>query len=679
MPKGSGAYVESLSAYARQFLSMMDKPDVDSIEGLSPAIAIEQKATSHNPRSTVGTVTEIYDYLRLLYARAGIPRCPDHGLDLTAQTVSQMVDQVLRLPEGESCLLLAPLVAGRKGEHFDVLAELGTQGFVRVRVDGTVLELDAVPALDAKRKHDIEAVVDRFKVRADIAQRLAESFETALRLGNGVARLAFAHGKQDEIIFSSRHACPTCGHSVPPLEPKLFSFNSPAGACPACDGLGYQEFFDPARVVMHPQLSLAGGAIRGWDRRNAYYFQMIRALSEHFSFNIETPWVSLPAPVRDAVLNGSGETPIAFKYTDSRGRSAKRAHPFEGILPNLERRYRETESSTVREELGKYRGTRRCPECSGGRLNSTARHVHVAGTTLPEVTRLSVADAMQHYNQLQVSGWRGEIAVRIVKEVADRLRFLVDVGLDYLTLDRSAETLSGGEAQRIRLASQVGSGLTGVLYILDEPSIGLHQRDNQRLLATLQRLRDLGNTVLVVEHDEEAIMTADHVVDIGPGAGVHGGTIVAAGTPEQVRDNKASLTGDYLSGPQGHCHSGTAACARSAKADQHPRRQRQQPARCVGGFPAGSVHLRDRRVRIRQVHAGQRHAVRRCFPSPWAHRLRCAAGCQHGGARAHRPCHRHRPESHRPHTAFESGHVHRPVCAIARPVRPDSRIARARL
>jgi excinuclease ABC subunit A len=546
--EGQRRYVESLSAYARQFLSMMDKPDVDSIEGLSPAIAIEQKATSHNPRSTVGTVTEIYDYLRLLYARAGIPRCPDHGLDLTAQTVSQMVDQVLKLPEGESCLLLAPLVAARKGEHHEVLAELGTQGFVRVRVDGTVQELDAVPALDAKRKHDIEAVVDRFKVRPDIAQRLAESFETALRLGNGVARLAFAHGKQDEIIFSSRHACPTCGHSVPPLEPKLFSFNSPAGACPACDGLGYQEFFDPARVVMHPQLSLAGGAIRGWDRRNAYYFQMIRALSQHFTFDIEAPWVSLPAQVREVVLHGSGDTEITFRYTDSRGRSAKKSHPFEGILPNLERRYRETESSTVRDELGKYRGMRRCPECSGGRLNSTARHVHVAGTTLPEVTRLSVAKAMEHYIQLQVSGWRGEVAVRIVKEVSDRLRFLVDVGLDYLTLDRSAETLSGGEAQRIRLASQVGSGLTGVLYILDEPSIGLHQRDNQRLLATLQRLRDLGNTVLVVEHDEEAIMTADYVLDIGPGAGVHGGTVVAAGTPAEVRGNPASITGDYLSG-----------------------------------------------------------------------------------------------------------------------------------
>jgi len=546
--EGQRRYVESLSAYARQFLSMMDKPDVDSIEGLSPAIAIEQKATSHNPRSTVGTVTEIYDYLRLLYARAGIPRCPEHGVDLTAQTVSQMVDQVLKLPEGESCLLLAPLVVARKGEHHEVFADLGTQGFVRARVDGSVLELDAVPALDPKRKHDIEAVVDRFKVRPDIAQRLAESFETALRLGNGVARLAFAHGKGEELVFSSRHACPQCGHSVAPLEPKLFSFNSPAGACPACDGLGYQEFFDPARVVMHPQLSLAGGAIRGWDRRNAYYFQMIQALAAHYRFDIEAPWVKLPQKVHDAVLHGSGETDIEFRYVDSRGRSARRSHPFEGILPNMERRYRETESATVREELGKYRGMRRCPECGGARLNSTARHVHVANVTLPEVARLSVASAMEHYAALQVAGWRGEIAARIVKEVADRLRFLVDVGLDYLTLDRSAETLSGGEAQRIRLASQVGSGLTGVLYILDEPSIGLHQRDNQRLLATLRRLRDLGNTVLVVEHDEEAILTADHVLDIGPGAGVHGGRVVAEGTPAEVQACNTSLTGDYLSG-----------------------------------------------------------------------------------------------------------------------------------
>jgi excinuclease ABC subunit A len=546
--EGQRRYVESLSAYARQFLSMMDKPDVDSIDGLSPAIAIEQKATSHNPRSTVGTVTEIYDYLRLLYARAGIPHCPDHGIDLAAQTVSQMVDQVLKLPEGESCLLLAPLIMGRKGEHADVLAELGAQGFVRVRVDGAMHELDAVPKLDPKKKHDIEAVVDRFKVRADISQRVAESFETALRLGNGVARLAFAGGKREELVFSSRLACPVCGYSVPELEPKLFSFNSPAGACPTCDGLGYQQFFDPARVVMHPQLSLAGGAIRGWDRRNAYYFQLIQALAQHYRFDIEAPWNQLPEKVQGVVLNGSDTEEITFRYVDSRGRSARRAHPFEGILPNLERRYRETESATVREELGKYRGTRRCPECEGARLNRTARHVHVAGVTLPEIARLSVTLADRHFAELAVAGWRGEIATRIVKELADRLRFLVDVGLDYLTLDRSAETLSGGEAQRIRLASQVGSGLTGVLYILDEPSIGLHQRDNQRLLATLERLRDLGNTVLVVEHDQEAIQSADHVVDLGPGAGVHGGYVVAQGTPAEVRDNTASLTGDYLAG-----------------------------------------------------------------------------------------------------------------------------------
>jgi excinuclease ABC subunit A len=546
--EGQRRYVESLSAYARQFLSMMDKPDVDSIEGLSPAIAIEQKATSHNPRSTVGTVTEIYDYLRLLYARAGIPRCPTHGVDLTAQTVSQMVDQVLKLPEGESCLLLAPLVVDRKGEHHEVIVELGAQGFVRARVDGTVHELDAVPDLDGRRKHDIEAVVDRFKVRDDIAQRLAESFETALRLGKGVARLAFAGGKREEMVFSSLHACPTCGYSVPQLEPKMFSFNSPAGACPACDGLGYQDFFDPERVVTHPELSLAGGAIRGWDRRNAWYFQMMQALSKHYGFDVETPWKELTDEVRQAVLYGSGDDEIEFRHIDARGRSVKSRHAFEGILPNMERRYRETESATVREELGRYQGTRRCAECHGARLNQTARNVHVAGTTLPQVAELSVAKALEHHEQLAVSGWRGEIASRIVKEVADRLRFLVDVGLDYLTLDRSAETLSGGEAQRIRLASQVGSGLTGVLYILDEPSIGLHQRDNTRLLATLKRLRDLGNTVLVVEHDQDAILTADHVLDIGPGAGVHGGRVVAQGTPEQVRDNPASLTGDYLSG-----------------------------------------------------------------------------------------------------------------------------------
>ena len=547
--EGQRRYVESLSAYARQFLSMMDKPDVDSIEGLSPAIAIEQKATSHNPRSTVGTVTEIHDYLRLLYARAGVPRCPTHGLDLAAQTVSQMVDQVLRLPEGETAMLLAPRVSARRGEHHDVLEDLRSQGFVRARVNGKVVEIDAVGDLDARRKHDIEAVVDRFRTRADLGQRLAESFETALRLGDGVAKLALSEASGlPEMTFSSRHACPQCGHSVPLLEPKMFSFNNPAGACPGCDGLGYQTFFDPARVVTQPQQSLANGAVRGWDRRNAYYFQMICALAAHYKFDVDAPWTQLPAAVREVVLHGSGDVEMEFRYTDSRGRTGKKVHAFEGIIPNLQRRFAETESATVREELGKYRGTRVCTDCQGARLNLNARHVHVAGLPLQAVSHLSVGDALGHFRTLSIDGWRGEVASRIVKEVADRLRFLVDVGLDYLTLDRSAETLSGGEAQRIRLASQVGSGLTGVMYILDEPSIGLHQRDNQRLLATLRRLRDLGNTVIVVEHDEDAIRSADHVLDLGPGAGVHGGRIVAQGTPADITAHPDSLTGRYLAG-----------------------------------------------------------------------------------------------------------------------------------
>lgn len=550
--EGQRRYVESLSAYARQFLSMMDKPDVDSIEGLSPAIAIEQKATSHNPRSTVGTVTEIHDYLRLLYARAGVPRCPTHGLDLAAQTVSQMVDQVLRLPEGETAMLLAPRVSERRGEHNTVLDDLSSQGFVRARVNGKVVEIDSIGDLDARRKHSIEAVVDRFRTRADLGQRLAESFETALRLGDGVAKLALSDASGlPEMTFSSRHACPQCGHSVPLLEPKMFSFNNPAGACPGCDGLGYQSFFDPARVVTQPQQSLANGAVRGWDRRNAYYFQMICALAAHYKFDVDTAWTQLPAAVREVVLHGSGEVELEFRYTDSRGRTGKKAHAFEGIITNLERRYAETDSATVREELGKYRGTRVCTECHGSRLNLNARHVQVAGLPLHEVSHLSVGDALGHFRTLSIDGWRGEVASRIVKEVADRLRFLVDVGLDYLTLDRSAETLSGGEAQRIRLASQVGSGLTGVMYILDEPSIGLHQRDNQRLLGTLRRLRDLGNTVIVVEHDEDAIRSADHVLDLGPGAGVHGGRIVAQGTPADIIANAESLTGRYLRGVEG--------------------------------------------------------------------------------------------------------------------------------
>jgi excinuclease ABC subunit A len=547
--EGQRRYVESLSAYARQFLSMMDKPDVDGIEGLSPAIAIEQKATSHNPRSTVGTVTEIYDYLRLLYARAGTPRCPDHMIDLTAQTVSQMVDQVLKLPEGTAVALLAPLISDRKGEHAQVLEDLAAQGFVRVRIDGRIHEMEALPKLDPKRKHTIEAVVDRTRIKPDAAQRLAESFETGLRLSNGLARLTFLDDPaREELVFSSKHACPLCGYSVPTLEPKLFSFNNPAGACPACDGLGAKEFFDPNRVIVNPDLSLASGAVRGWDRRNAHYFQLIQSLARHYKFDIEAPWTELSPEVQNVLLHGSGENVIEFRYSEGKGKISRKRHPFEGILPNLERRYRETESLTVREELAKYLGLRPCPDCVGTRLNRGARFVFVAERSLPETAHLTVGKALQFFSSLNLDGWRGEVASKIVKDVAQRLRFLVDVGLDYLTLDRSAETLSGGEAQRIRLASQVGSGLTGVMYILDEPSIGLHQRDNQRLLGTLKRLRDIGNTVIVVEHDEEAILEADYVVDLGPGAGVHGGHIVAQGTPREIKANPASITGQYLSG-----------------------------------------------------------------------------------------------------------------------------------
>ncbi|MFZ1905123.1 MAG: excinuclease ABC subunit UvrA [Steroidobacteraceae bacterium] len=556
--EGQRRYVESLSAYARQFLATMDKPDVDSIEGLSPAIAIEQKAGSHNPRSTVGTVTEIYDYLRLLYARAGLPRCPDHGIELTAQTVSQMVDQALKLPEGTAAALLAPVVSARKGEHRQLFEDLAAQGFVRVRVDGRICELDARPELDGRRPHTIEAVVDRVRIRAGAAQRLAESFETALRLSGGIARLVLLdeperdseppqQDAQVELTFSSRHACPVCGYSVPPLEPKLFSFNNPAGACPACDGLGVQEFFDPQRVVLHPQLSLAGGAVRGWDRRNEHYFQLIQSLSKHYGFDIETPWTELPPHVQQLLLEGSGTESIGFSYREG-GRRTRKRHPFEGILPNLTRRYRETESPMVREELARYLSIRPCPECQGTRLSRAARSVFIAERSLPEVAHLTVGRALEFLEGLSLPGWRGEVAAKVVKGMVQRLRFLCDVGLEYLTLDRNAETLSGGESQRIRLASQVGSGLTGVMYILDEPSIGLHQRDNRRLLATLKQLRDLGNTVIVVEHDEEAIREADHVVDLGPGAGAHGGELVAQGTPRDIEAHPASITGQYLSG-----------------------------------------------------------------------------------------------------------------------------------
>lgn len=546
--EGQRRYVESLSAYARQFLSIMEKPDVDTIEGLSPAISIEQKSTSHNPRSTVGTITEIYDYLRLLYARAGIPRCPDHDLPLEAQTVSQMVDQALALPEGSKLMLLAPIIRERKGEHLAVFEEMRAQGFVRARVNGKLCELDELPKLDKQKKHSIDVVVDRFKVRNDLQQRLAESFETALKLADGLALLApMDDEKSEEIIFSARFACPQCGHSISELEPKLFSFNNPAGACPTCDGLGVKQFFDCKRLV-NGALTLAEGAIRGWDRRNLYYFQMLTSLAEHYAFSLDTVFDDLGAADQKHVLYGSGKESIEFRYLNDRGDIVKRAHPFEGIIPNLERRYRETESPTVREELSKFLSTQSCTDCLGTRLRREARHVWVGERTLPAISALPVGDASEYFAHLTLPGRRGEIADKILKEIRQRLEFLVNVGLDYLTLDRSADTLSGGEAQRIRLASQIGAGLVGVMYILDEPSIGLHQRDNERLLGTLTHLRDIGNTVIVVEHDEDAIRLADYVVDIGPGAGVHGGRIVAEGTPEEVMNHPESLTGKYLSG-----------------------------------------------------------------------------------------------------------------------------------
>ncbi|MCO3766734.1 excinuclease ABC subunit UvrA [Pseudomonas aeruginosa] len=547
--EGQRRYVESLSAYARQFLSMMEKPDVDTIEGLSPAISIEQKSTSHNPRSTVGTITEIYDYLRLLYARVGTPRCPDHDIPLEAQTVSQMVDQVLALPEGSKLMLLAPVIRERKGEHLAVFDEMRAQGFVRARVDGKLYELDEVPKLDKQKKHSIDVVVDRFKVRADLQQRLAESFETALSLADGIALVAPMDEDEDveEIIFSARFACPVCGHSISELEPKLFSFNNPAGACPTCDGLGVKQFFDARRVV-NGELTLAEGAIRGWDRRNVYYFQMLGSLAQHYGFSLEEPFDELGAEHQKVVLYGSGRENVDFRYLNDRGDIVKRSHPFEGILPNLERRYRETESATVREELAKFLSTQPCPDCHGTRLRREARHVWVGDRTLPAITAMPVGEACEYAAGLSLTGRRGEIAAKILKEIRDRLQFLVNVGLDYLPLDRSADTLSGGEAQRIRLASQIGAGLVGVMYILDEPSIGLHQRDNERLLGTLTHLRNLGNTVIVVEHDEDAIRLADYVVDIGPGAGVHGGQVVAEGTPDQVMNHPDSLTGKYLSG-----------------------------------------------------------------------------------------------------------------------------------
>jgi excinuclease ABC subunit A len=546
--EGQRRYVESLSAYARQFLSVMEKPDVDHIEGLSPAISIEQKSTSHNPRSTVGTITEIYDYLRLLYARAGTPRCPEHGVSLEAQTVSQMVDHVLSQPEDSRWMLLAPVVSGRKGEHAQVLDDLRNQGFIRARIDGEVYELDEPPKLDLRKKHSIDVVVDRFKVRPDLAVRLAESFETALKLADGIALVVSMDEAKSELIYSDKYACTLCGYSLSELEPRIFSFNNPKGACPACDGLGVKQYFDPHRVVHHPEASLAEGAVRSWDRRNAYYYQMILSLAEHYGFDPEQPFEQLPESVRQVVLYGSDGESIPFKVLTPQGKTLAHRHTFEGIIPNMERRYRETDSQMVREELAKYLAGKPCPECGGARLNRAARHVYVADTALPSLTALPIRRAVEFFNELSLPGRRGEVAAKIVKEICERLKFLINVGLDYLTLDRSADTLSGGEAQRIRLASQVGAGLVGVMYVLDEPSIGLHQRDNQRLLDTLRRLRDLGNTVIVVEHDEDAIRTADHVVDIGPGAGIHGGRIVAEGTPEAIMADAESLTGRYLSG-----------------------------------------------------------------------------------------------------------------------------------
>ncbi len=546
--EGQRRYVESLSTYARQFLSMMEKPDVDHIEGLSPAISIEQKSTSHNPRSTVGTITEIYDYLRLLFARVGEARCPTHGVPLAAQTVSEIVDSILALPEGTKLMLLAPIVRDRKGEHAHVFEQLRRDGFVRVRVDGLVVDLDEVPELDKKKKHTIDAVIDRFKVRDDLQLRLAESIETGVTLSSGLIAISYMDGEKEDQIFSTKHACPICDYSLTELEPRLFSFNNPAGACPACDGLGVKQYFDESKIVQFPESSLSEGAIRGWDRRNIYYFHMLESLAKHYKFKTDTPWEKLKKAQREVILYGSGNTEINFTYVNDRGDTYKRKHTFEGVIPNLERRYRDTESQTVREDLAKLLSTQPCPSCNGTRLREEARNVFIDNKILPDICTFPIGEAYEYFQQLTLTGAKGEIADKILKEIGDRFRFLNDVGLNYLTLNRSAETLSGGEAQRIRLASQIGAGLVGVMYILDEPSIGLHQRDNERLLKTLVHLRDLGNTVIVVEHDEDAIREADHVIDIGPGAGVHGGEIIAQGKLKDIQKSKHSLTGQYLSG-----------------------------------------------------------------------------------------------------------------------------------
>ena len=549
--EGQRRYVESLSAYARQFLSLMEKPDVDSIEGLSPAISIEQKSTSHNPRSTVGTITEIYDYLRLLFARVGEPRCPDHDVPLTAQTISQMVDKVLSLPEESKMMLLAPVVKNRKGEHVKLLDSLAAQGYIRARIDGEICDLSDPPELALQKKHTIEIVVDRFKVRSDLATRLAESFETALELSGGTAVVAdMDNPKAEELVFSANFACPHCGYSVPELEPRLFSFNNPAGACPTCDGLGVQQFFDESRVVQNESISLAGGAVKGWDRRNFYYYQMLTSLAKHYKFDIETPYEDLPQKIKDIVMHGSGKEEIEFQYMNDRGDVVIRKHPFEGILNNMARRYKETESMSVREELAKNISNRPCTDCGGSRLRPEARNVYIGNINLPQISEKSIGESLEFFQGLTLTGQKAQIAEKILKEIRERLEFLVNVGLNYLSLSRSAETLSGGEAQRIRLASQIGAGLVGVMYVLDEPSIGLHQRDNERLLNTLIHLRNLGNTVIVVEHDEDAIREADHIIDIGPGAGVHGGQVIAQGTAKEIMANPNSITGKFLSGEE---------------------------------------------------------------------------------------------------------------------------------
>lgn len=548
--EGQRRYVESLSTYARQFLSMMEKPDIDHIEGLSPAISIEQKSTSHNPRSTVGTITEIYDYLRLLFARVGEPHCPDHNIKLEAQTVSQMVDKVMALPEGTRIMVLAPIIRERKGEHIHVFNELRTSGFIRARVDGLVCEIEYPPELEKNKKHSVDVVIDRLKIKPGLEQRLAESFETAIQLADGLAMVSLGDDeeKSKDLVFSALFACPKCGHSISELEPRLFSFNNPAGACSGCDGLGLKQFFDESRIITDENLALSEGAIRGWDRRSVYYFGMLTSLASHFKFAIDTPFNKLSKKHRNLILRGSGKEIIAFHYVNDRGDTFTRSYPFEGILPNMERRFRETESNMVREELAKYLSSQPCPDCNGTRLRRDARHVLIKGQNLPAITGMTVAQSAEYFEKLKLSGTRAKIAEKILKELQDRLKFLVDVGLNYLTLNRSADTLSGGEAQRIRLASQIGAGLVGVMYILDEPSIGLHQRDNNRLLQTLFHLRDLGNTVIVVEHDEGAIRSADHIIDIGPGAGVHGGEIVAEGSIADITKSKKSLTGQYLSG-----------------------------------------------------------------------------------------------------------------------------------